>query len=482
MKILQLVDNPLGRRSAAFRTLLHPAPNTSGWLMSAATWAEVSRRRRRLARREPNEYQANPERWESAKERLMHSWASNSAEPLPDEVRDEVFLRLYCSPGLRLEYMGRGPFFNKDLVPDDRGKLLILDIPGGRRHYCFRTIESSDSDRLQRVGTTLDNLTQWINEPSDARVVVSIGGGGLRFFAATAALTTIDTMLGRRDGVSEVWGASGGAFLGYCFANGMAIPDIDQFGYDLYNRRDGLVDGSVRKLAVAKLKQLGQQLHGITPRPLMQQWMEYLEQRWPSAQRPHPTLPFYSLAASVGDGRIMALADERHIAEHCRDILLPCNPWDAVAASTAVPMLLRAQQGLAGGAGSWVDGSLTDENPLVLPYIKWLRDRRYDPSTPERLKIVLINLNVRASESPILQTARGRVPGLSQMLDVVDTVLDSRTSASLQILKEAPGVEVLTCKLCLGFFAVNGAQAIPSLIRSGRQLEAWKFEIHQFSD
>ena len=50
--------------------------------------------------------------------------------------------------------------------------------------------------------------------------------------------------------------------------------------------------------------------------------------------------------------------------------------------------MLRAQRNITGTMSpdqdTWVDGSVTDENPLVLPYIKWCRERERNPFLRER--------------------------------------------------------------------------------------------------
>ena len=48
--------------------------------------------------------------------------------------------------------------------------------------------------------------------------------------------------------------------------------------------------------------------------------------------------------------------------------------------------------------------SVTDENPLVLPYVKWAREReRHPDTTPPLLKIILINLDLRSTESGVVR-------------------------------------------------------------------------------
>lgn len=85
---------------------------------------------------------------------------------------------------------------------------------------------------------------------------------------------------------------------------------------------------------------------------------------------------------------LSALSAPENIPSDCADFILPCDPRDAVTASTAVPGILRAQRNITATMSpdqdTWTDGSVTDENPLVLPYVKWCRARERDPETTRR--------------------------------------------------------------------------------------------------
>src|SRR5207253_9963463 len=107
------------------------------------------------------------------------------------------------------------------------------------------------------------------------------------------------------------------------------------------------------------------------------------------------------IASSTNRPGLVALAAAEHMSPVCGDFMVTCDPQLAVAASTAVPFVLRPVTGIGDASvETWFDGSVNDENPLALPYVKWMRERTADPEhTPARLKIVLVILNLRLSES-----------------------------------------------------------------------------------
>jgi hypothetical protein len=166
--------------------------------------------------------------------------------------------------------------------------------------------------------------------------------------------------------------------------------------------------------------------------------------------------------------------------------MVACDPHAAVAASTAVPFVLRPVRGIGDRPSeAWFDGSISDENPLALAYLKWLRERAADPArTPSRLKIVLVNLNLRAGESSLLRALDG-LPVMRQLgfvgkgSRVVDMLLDSKTTTNIRVLTAMPGVEVLSVKLKLGWLNAQGPREIAKAMRSGRSLETWDIALHR---
>jgi hypothetical protein len=364
--------------------------------------------------------------------------------------------------------------------------LFTLDRPRGRRTYLFRRMTQFPDKRLELRNERFKSYFDWLHEPG-SKVVLSIGGGGFRMFAATSVLRSIDTLQGgSRTKISEVWGSSGGAFLGYVYSQGFQPGVIDELGYDLYHGRHGhLTDGSIGSLVKTNLKAVARRAVGKRLDPEMAGWLDLLDRKEPPEQRKHPRIPFFPVAANPNRGGVLsALSAPEHIPPECADFILPCNPRDAEAASTSVPGVLRAQRNITGTMSpdqdTWIDGSVTDENPLVLPYVKWCRERERDPdNTPPRLKIILVNLNLRSTESGAVRAVQNlpllsRIDAVKQLPRVVDMLLDSKTNASLMLLSETGKVEILALKLVLGSLSANNPRDIAASIRTGRTLEAWQ--------
>ncbi|MEQ1508123.1 MAG: patatin-like phospholipase family protein, partial [Myxococcota bacterium] len=314
-----------------------------------------------------------------------------------------------------------------------------------------------------------------------ARLVVSLSGGGFRLFATTPALKVVDALLdGDRQRVGEVWGCSGGALAGYVFAAGHRMSVLDEFGYDLYNGRlPGLVSGSVGSLVRGHVRAQRHRLRGRPVPAEMVEWLTELDRREPRAAR-GPAVPFYALATSLDRGGPFALGSPDHCDPGHDDFLIPCDPWLGVAASTAVPFLVRAVRGIGSRPDEqWIDGSIADESPLYLPFLKWQRERERSPeTTPERLKILLVQLNLRSSESAVM-TALSRFGATRSTVvraaRLFDTMLDSKTQMVVSMLSRHPQVEILCARLSLGWLGLHSPAEIPRAIRTGRTLASWSF-------
>jgi len=459
------------------------APDGGAWIISAAAAQYLERIDRKA--KDFDLYPLEPDRWAGSAARLHAGFAAVVSEPLPPSVADEAHLMLYANPDLDLEFMGRGRIHSSRHLPAAPEFLVELEAPGGKRCYLFRKLEQRAPDaRMLRGNERFAAWHRWVNDDG-ARIVVSLGGGGFRLFAATPVLKTIERLAGGRSRIAEVWGSSGGAFLGYLFAGGFRMETVDQFGFDLYNGKvPHLVDGSLTSIARSRLRAAVNQARGRATPPEMVEWLQELERREPPGAR-GPRRPFYAIASSTQRPGLIALASQEHVSETCNDFMVACDPKLGVAASTAVPFVLRPVIGIGDSElETWFDGSINDENPLALPYVKWMRERAADPErTPPRLKIVLVILNLRLSESQPLQVA-SKLPvlrsleALARGTQLIDRLLDSKTTTNVQIVTATPGVEVLTVKLNLGWLSMQNPAEIARAVRSGRTLESWDVTLH----
>jgi Patatin-like phospholipase len=460
-----------------------------GWLATEHTRQHAERTGGRLAgllgaRGSAGRFEPDPTRWRDAAARLILGWSAAVTEPLQDAVTREATLWLYARPGLKLEYMGRGRFLNKSRLPCDEADLVYLDIAGGKRAYAFRTVRVGDGEvdaRTARVRGLLDERRRWLDDP-DARLVLSLGGGGYRLFAALQALKIILRMVdGDRHRVHEVWGSSGGALLGYVFARGLDLGVIERLAFDLYHgKRKQLAGLHASSLLHFATQIVSDRVRGRIGAPELGSWVEAVD---PPTDAPTSTaIPYYAMVSNTRWRHPVAFADPEHITAHCRDILIPCNSREATAASMSVPFLFRPLRGVLGFEDdAWFDGSIVDENPVMLPFVKWLRDRKADPErTPRKLKIVLVNLNMRMSESTLLMGLGRRPDGMvRRAMDLVDLLLDSKTHALIRTLTEVDDVEVMTATLTLGSLNFITRAAIPTTVRSGQVLEGWRLDLHR---
>jgi hypothetical protein len=484
VRTFRLPSSQASEARGLFPNLIHAVDGA--FVVSGKTADVLGRRVKSLRKLEP--FELDTARWAETKKRLHVVFAAVVSEQFPEDVGVEARLMLYADPGLQLEFMGRGRVGSNAHLPAPKNELVMLDIAGGQRVYMFRRLQSVKGERdarMARMATTFMNWAEWVHDPG-ARVVVSLGGGGFRLFAAISAMKTVDLVLTDRTMVAEVWGSSGGAFLGYLFSAGIPLTGVEQFAFDLYNGRvPHLVSGSLPSIVRSRVTSSVNALRGRETQNETVGWLEELEKRHPPSTR-RLARPFYAIASSSDRVGLTALGAPEHLVETCKDFMVGCHPHFAVAASTAVPFMIRPLRGIGENADErWFDGSISDENPLALPYVKWVRDRARDPAgTPPRLKIVLVSLNLRSSESGIVRAA-GALPFMKRLglVDkgsrIVDQLLDSKTTTNIRILTSMPGVEVLECKLNLGWLSAFGTRDIARAVRSGRAFEAWEHTMHR---
>lgn len=423
-------------------------------------------------------------RWRDAVARLVFGWSAATCSPLPKDVEHEALLWLYTWPSLRVEYMGRGSLSARASAIEE--KIRYLDLAGGRRKYAFRIMASDGAapdPRLEAVAAMYRRAGEWLDDPS-ARVVLSLGGGGFRLFAANAAVRAIERLLGGdRSRIDEVWGSSGGAMLGYAFSQGHDLSVVEELGYHLYHGKTHEIPGldlhTATKIARRAIS-WGRPDEGS--RPEMTAWVELVDSLCPPQARGPARIPFYALASNTRWRHPVALTDPANIVDEDRDLLVGCDSREATGASMAVPFLVNPLQGLVKGfeREQWFDGSIAEENPIMLPFIKWKRDRRRDPDgTPPRLKVALVNLNMRFSESRTLSFVH---PSLAKwakrVTDLFDLMLDSKTSAIVRMLRELDDVEILTATLHLGQMKFIARGGLPEIIRSGQVIEGWQLRFH----
>ena len=165
----------------------------------------------------------------------------------PEDARLAVLARLLAEDratgAVEVRFLGRNR-----IVPADG---FALDRAGGQRRYVWQVVPTEIHAARPAVQERFRALRAVCADPN-ARVVLSLGSGGLKLFAHATALRLFDA-LGIGEHFSEVWGSSAGAMAGLLYAQGLSAHAIEQMGYDLYT---GRVDLALRPSKLLFLRHL----------------------------------------------------------------------------------------------------------------------------------------------------------------------------------------------------------------------------------
>ena len=137
---------------------------------------------------------------------LPHDGAVNDWPP--EDARLAVLARLLAEDraggSVHIRFLGR----NHTVPPDG----FALDRAGGQRRYVWQVIPAEVHAARPALHDRFQRLRAVCADPG-ARVVLSLGSGGLKLFAHATAIRLFET-LGIGDHFAEVWGSSAGAMAG----------------------------------------------------------------------------------------------------------------------------------------------------------------------------------------------------------------------------------------------------------------------------
>jgi len=344
---------------------------------------------------------------------------------------------------------------------------FLMDIPGGKRNYRWRWEKGGSSTHLS-IGERFPKLLRKIRDPQ-TRFVVSLGAGGLRFFAHSSLLKLIEALDVERS-IDEIWGCSGGAVVGLLYALGAKHGEIEKLGYDIYNQRYNL------RLAPSKLEVIKNLiLDWIFPiqatafKGFVDVQQTLREGIFKIAKKKKPHLPFYALAYNVSLKRNEVLTPMPVPTRGYNGFVRRSSAMDAILASSAIPILFLPRVILHDKTPyTYVDGSVTEEVPLLSIYNKWSLDKKAGLTKKKRLFILAANLFPHVSSwKPLGHFLLKHLP-LIQYLSVAarlaDFVRQSRIDEQIGLLKKDPNVEVAEISLPLQGLSILDPRSIPTVI------------------
>jgi len=378
----------------------------------------------------------------------------------PEDARLAVLARLLAEErangSVEIRFLGR----NRVVPPDG----FALDRAGGERRYVWQIVPAEVHAARPAVQERFRALRAVCQDP-EARVVLSLGSGGLKLFAHATALRLFES-LGIAEHFAEVWGSSAGAMAGLLYAQGLSPHAIEQMGYDLYT---GRVDLALRP---SKLQFLRHLVRDVLPAlgaagagfvDVADGLSRMLERYCGDVQ---PRIPFYCIAFNLRDCQSDVLTPGL-VPEHLRELIVQADARAAALASSSVPLLFvpRVIRRISHDT-HYIDGSTTEDVPLHSVVQKWDLDRRAGLEHRERLVIVYVKLT---GGLETYRTHPGRIGKLRLMQTVAAAGIETMHRRDLELLRMRRDVRLLGLELSDANPDFFDTRRIAEFIRSAKE-------------
>ncbi len=302
----------------------------------------------------------------------------------------------------------------------------------------------------------------------DTKVVMALGGGGIRMFAHLPVLKFLEK-IGARRNIQEVWGCSGGAIVGLLYSMGVPPDLIQEEGLKfLQGQKDvrivpslGSILFKILSSSVFRRKnQLWQGFHDI-----QSHFHRFVEK---IAKGIKPRLPFYCLAYNVETSQtdVLTAVDFPNGSPH----MVRADPMEAVVASSSVPIVfvpkvIESQH----EKHTYVDGATVEDVPTESIYRKWIRDRELGVEKRKRLLVMAVHFTPYFSSIGYLENGfLKRVPGFSYLqlsARYADMMLQARTRVQKQLLTNDPSVELWDINIHIPGGGLLDVNRIPHVIQ-----------------
>lgn len=381
------------------------------------------------------------------------------------EALEEIFAKLMAeSDGGLLKYavyVGRG-------TPLEEGA-FYLDTVGGQRRYQWRIVDTRSEETS--LADTFPHLIGRVMNP-DARVVVSFGAGGLRFFAHGTAMKFFNAT-GLLPRIDEVWGTGGGAFSAYAYAKGVPPEAFEQKGYDLYHEQyrydRSTFSGRLLRLFSALLAQFNADLlkryseHILKMHMIISQMVK---------DRPLLT-PFYCVAYNPARGHNQIFSTVPQELPTPDDFITSLDSVESIIAMSCIPIVhIPEHLRKSSTAGFYMDGSIAEDTSIFSIYRKWMYDRRLGLEKRRKLLIVSLNTFPQMAKSQwLMKRYVDRLLPLNvfrAIMQLSDIVVSARFREHAEILSLMSGVEVLRINFPLETSSFLDGRVIPTIIQNAQ--------------
>ncbi len=324
------------------------------------------------------------------------------------------------------------------------------------------------TNSLERFRPLLRSIRQ-----KDTKVVLALGGGGVRMFAHAVVLDFLEK-IGAVDYVSEIWGASGGAIIGYCYSRGMTPKQIQEIGtiafkgeivpylpgYLTFLKRI-FIDIFSKSKESASLQVFRAYQRGLRL---------YLDKQPHELKR---KLKFYCTAFNLETQENDILSPDA--AQHdpnAQERIFRIDGIDSVMASSAFPVLFEPVAiEDEFGPRRYIDGGLIEDVPTQSVYKKWLREKELGTDTSRNLLVIAVNLYPSSLVAPnVLQSKRLKMlPGYHHVLmslNCAEYMRESATKAQKKMLRGDPNVDLWDINLTVPSGSLLNLDLIPRALET----------------
>ena len=412
------------------------------------------------------------------RKRIYFPLKSQLHDPIPGNTIQDLYLFLDSNERILIEYMGRDlqlKIYSKEIKKVDN-YVFSFDILNGSRNYFWKVHLNEERFKKIKFEENFSNLKKWFNDEKST-IILSLGGGGLRAHAIPTVLKIFD-FLDIRKHIDEIWGCSGGAIIGGYYAYGIPPLLIEKICFDFYNERheDFVIRGDIFNSLKAFAKQIqGKKLSDfigfVDLQKTLQLAFENEKKRIEKEKNISLSgIPFFSLVSYPFQKEMIALTEKKWISSECSSFLKEAQPFESICASSSIPIIMKPIiKNYVDGKYSFFDGALSEEIPLILPFKKFVAEKKIKPNK-KRIKIFYINLNSRIRESKVISHffSKRNLTFLYKSLLLVDKSLDKKIETTVDDLKSNPDVDILGLDLVLHKNAFLNTQEIPYIIRNGR--------------
>jgi len=315
----------------------------------------------------------------------------------------------------------------------------------------------------------------------NTKVVVALGGGGVKMFAHATVFQFLEN-LGVEKNISEIWGASGGAILGFIYSMGFKPEEIREYGLTAF--RGDVIPFIPTGFSIFKkiMKDMVWPSKRAASSRLFQDYqaalIRFIGKIAEGRKQQHK---FFATAYNVDTQENDILTEETVLDLQYPDKIYHVSNLDAVAASSSVPILFHPKViEDEYGKRTYIDGAMVEDVPTASVYKKWMRDKELGLESRRQLLVIAVNLypNLFLSINALDHWMIKRIPGYENLvmsMKCANYMHTARTKAQKRLLREDPNVELWDINLTIPGGSFLSLDLIPKVFEISEEFVPKQF-------